>query len=642
MDDAGALAGTFAEAAQGEAMPRIAAYCDLSAQLAEQVAEFVRKRASLHASFAKQLADLAANAQKQLAALDPLAQTQLYQTWTHTLETTAAEAVSHKELASSITNDATEPLLTACNLKRILLKELYDDRAFLDDCCKKRQQEVDKARQANETAMRTLLAARAANMASGKNPEKTAVVEEQALVMKRNSHNEYILTLAAANAERQKRFETDIPGVLERLQDAQYSSLDSASNAIQTLSGIIGSTYTSLADQQAQLRDLAAQTDSAAEVSAWVQAQAFPAFSPPDEIGFEAPPGLTEDSDQCWKAYQMIIDGAEVVLGQRVRTLNAEVMELASQIGKETHAVYGIEKLFEQYRSNPSFGSSLGILPRLYSAQNAVRELRTKMCQNHAVLHALQNANAEEQDGKLRHTWRTHTYKHLTQCDYCHKWMIGLVRQGQHCASCDLKVHRSCCQFVPVCASKGEVKPKARPAAIVAQPRSNRSSVRASVLFTEDDEFDSDWSSDEEDGDVEDDNIAVAVHDYAAQSPEELSLKSGQIIRHVKAVDQEWWHGTCGDASGQFPSTYARRCDGDLAAQVLTVFEYTAANDDELSFPCNELITLVEPERDGWCRGRFHGVTGIFPANFVDMEFIKLDEYVEIGPSETPDGAGQA
>eukprot|EP00050_Salpingoeca_kvevrii_P022437 m.126483 g.126483 ORF g.126483 m.126483 type:complete len:194 (-) comp9707_c0_seq3:4019-4600(-) len=86
MDDAGALAGTFAEAAQGEAMPRIAAYCDLSAQLAEQVAEFVRKRASLHASFAKQLADLAANAQKQLAALDPLAQTQLYQTWTHTLE----------------------------------------------------------------------------------------------------------------------------------------------------------------------------------------------------------------------------------------------------------------------------------------------------------------------------------------------------------------------------------------------------------------------------------------------------------------------------------------------------------------------------------------------------------------------------
>lgn len=50
-----------------------------------------------------------------------------------------------------------------------------------------------------------------------------------------------------------------------------------------------------------------------------------------------------------------------------------------------------------------------------------------------------------------------------------------------------------------------------------------------------------------------------------------------------------------------------------------TLFEYTAANDDELSFKPGQLIRLLSKEDGGWWKGELEGgKSGWFPDNFVE------------------------
>ncbi|KAG0294569.1 hypothetical protein BGZ96_000917 [Linnemannia gamsii] len=49
---------------------------------------------------------------------------------------------------------------------------------------------------------------------------------------------------------------------------------------------------------------------------------------------------------------------------------------------------------------------------------------------------------------------------------------------------------------------------------------------------------------------------AVALYDYAAGEPNELSFAEGDVITDIEFVTDDWWNGTCHGASGLFPSNY--------------------------------------------------------------------------------------
>ncbi|KAG0075447.1 hypothetical protein BGZ90_009881 [Linnemannia elongata] len=49
---------------------------------------------------------------------------------------------------------------------------------------------------------------------------------------------------------------------------------------------------------------------------------------------------------------------------------------------------------------------------------------------------------------------------------------------------------------------------------------------------------------------------AVALYDYAAGEPNELSFAEGDVITDIEAVTDDWWSGTSNGASGLFPSNY--------------------------------------------------------------------------------------
>ena len=50
------------------------------------------------------------------------------------------------------------------------------------------------------------------------------------------------------------------------------------------------------------------------------------------------------------------------------------------------------------------------------------------------------------------------------------------------------------------------------------------------------------------------------------------------------------------------------------------LFHFITADDDELTFDPEEIITNIEQIDEGWWRGVCRGKIGIFPANYVELQ----------------------
>ncbi len=49
-------------------------------------------------------------------------------------------------------------------------------------------------------------------------------------------------------------------------------------------------------------------------------------------------------------------------------------------------------------------------------------------------------------------------------------------------------------------------------------------------------------------------------------------------------------------------------------------YDYEAAEDNELSFPDGATIESIEFPDDDWWQGTYNGQTGLFPANYVELQ----------------------
>lgn len=112
---------------------------------------------------------------------------------------------------------------------------------------------------------------------------------------------------------------------------------------------------------------------------------------------------------------------------------------------------------------------------------------------------------------------------------------------------------------------------------------------------------------------------ALVQYDYEKAEDNELELKEGDVIRNIEMVDDNWWMGqNSRGESGLFPSNYVELVeDEDIrqpqsqptdnpeavpssggpqtsqGATATAMYDYEAAEDNELSFPENARITGV-------------------------------------------------
>ncbi|KAK9780845.1 hypothetical protein SCAR479_02031 [Seiridium cardinale] len=143
---------------------------------------------------------------------------------------------------------------------------------------------------------------------------------------------------------------------------------------------------------------------------------------------------------------------------------------------------------------------------------------------------------------------------------------------------------------------------------------------------------------------------ALIQYDYEKAEDNEVELREGEYVTNIEMVDDDWWMGTnSAGESGLFPSNYVELVDDDddsgpaaaappppppAAAQsepepevsagggatATASFDYEAAEDNELSFPEGAKITDLEFPDDDWWFGHYGGASGLFPANYVELD----------------------
>ncbi|OBT61326.1 hypothetical protein VE03_09540 [Pseudogymnoascus sp. 23342-1-I1] len=143
---------------------------------------------------------------------------------------------------------------------------------------------------------------------------------------------------------------------------------------------------------------------------------------------------------------------------------------------------------------------------------------------------------------------------------------------------------------------------------------------------------------------------AIAQYDYEKAEDNEIELLEGEYVTEIDMVDDDWWMGTNSKGeSGLFPSNYVELVEDDEPAPAApsrpsapeetpapvapaapepsssgptatAIYDYEAAEDNELSFEEDAKITDLEFPDEDWWFGHLNGKSGLFPSNYVQLD----------------------
>ncbi|KAF2435834.1 hypothetical protein EJ08DRAFT_645518 [Tothia fuscella] len=139
---------------------------------------------------------------------------------------------------------------------------------------------------------------------------------------------------------------------------------------------------------------------------------------------------------------------------------------------------------------------------------------------------------------------------------------------------------------------------------------------------------------------------ALISYDYEKAEDNELELREGDYVTNIEMVDEDWWMGQNSQGeTGLFPSNYVEIVEDEEPARApapapsapqsapapaaaptsggktaTAQYDYEAAEDNELSFPDGATIKNIEFPDDDWWFGEYGGKTGLFPANYVELD----------------------
>ncbi|RDL38234.1 Actin depolymerizing protein [Venustampulla echinocandica] len=136
---------------------------------------------------------------------------------------------------------------------------------------------------------------------------------------------------------------------------------------------------------------------------------------------------------------------------------------------------------------------------------------------------------------------------------------------------------------------------------------------------------------------------ALIQYDYEKAEDNELELIEGDYVTNIEMVDEDWWMGTNSKGeSGLFPSNYVELVEEEekrapapapvpaapaaapssapSGPTATAVYDYEAAEDNELSFDEGAKITGLEFPDEDWWFGHHGGKSGLFPSNYVQLD----------------------
>eukprot|EP00730_Choanoeca_flexa_P000651 TRINITY_DN10284_c0_g1_i7.p1 TRINITY_DN10284_c0_g1~~TRINITY_DN10284_c0_g1_i7.p1 ORF type:complete len:614 (+),score=166.58 TRINITY_DN10284_c0_g1_i7:83-1924(+) len=456
-------------------------------------------------------------------------------------------------------------------LKQDIVDALFKARDNIDAELANEETTVAKLKKGNDGAQHALKVAKgnagaAFDKRAAKKLEKSGLKEEQAVVFKKQAHNDYVLGLTACNMTRSTRASNHLVEALDALQDMHTRLLTDCTQLINKATQQALEAQTKAAKSLNTLSTTASQLTSGAELSHWLAGfQPHPCL-PPEELEYQPPPdaeGIEANDD--WKSQQLHVDGMEAINEEKQDALLSQVRELASKIGEEQNTLMAMEKMFLEYQTHPSFGSADTVLLKLYESRQEVHRLQSQMEAVHVQLALLQGIPAGKvvRDGQLRRT----------------------VKRQRGNASSGRKG-----RILPSTSSAGDKR---------------LSSLEDLDWEDDEDDFDDDdWDVGEFDDDVP---RAVALYDFFGSNEEHLTFYSGNVVELAATPEgEEWWTGKLEGRTGSFPSDYVKRFACNSRHLALALYDHQAEDGDEqrddlLYFASDDVLVVTEPHASNGC-----------------------------------------
>ncbi|XP_031586760.2 intersectin-2b isoform X1 [Oreochromis aureus] len=133
--------------------------------------------------------------------------------------------------------------------------------------------------------------------------------------------------------------------------------------------------------------------------------------------------------------------------------------------------------------------------------------------------------------------------------------------------------------------------------------------------------------------------VATVIRPHTSTGPEQLNLENSQLILILSKDVSGWWLGELQARGkkrqkGWFPATHVKVLESSSGkstpapqpvCQVIAIYDYTAANAEEMSFSKGQLINVLDKSDPDWWKGESNGVTGLFPTNYVQMTTADVD-----------------
>ncbi|XP_019615513.1 PREDICTED: dynamin-binding protein-like isoform X1 [Branchiostoma belcheri] len=110
------------------------------------------------------------------------------------------------------------------------------------------------------------------------------------------------------------------------------------------------------------------------------------------------------------------------------------------------------------------------------------------------------------------------------------------------------------------------------------------------------------------------------LFDFETYEPGELSLRTGDVVRVVRQVNQDWLKGELDSMSGNFPCNFVEQVPVPAVRPgqrlAVGIEDFPAQQDGDLDIRKGDIILITEDIDGNWYRGECGNKTGIFPSLF--------------------------
>ncbi|CAG8515065.1 8350_t:CDS:10 [Acaulospora morrowiae] len=327
---------------------------------------------------------------------------------------------------------------------------------------------------------------------------------------------------------------------------------------------------------------------------------------PPD---FEFKPSPTfQDNDEMADD-----ENSRVFLSNKLLKSKQKLSELISEVEPKKKEIEGLESLKHAYEDNIKLGDPDVVTDKLHDVIHKVIILENSLTSYQTEIDTIVGIIGDGESEHKMHDFKNAAFTIPTTCDLCQSTIWGIAKQGFNCKDCGYNCHAKCEMKVPpnCTKKKGSIK-RGTIYDVTDQisPGGTRSGTnsyknggsRSPTVYS---------SSTNEKEDVETWSATV-LYDYDADGSTELSVSSGDIITVIKQDDGSGWvMATHNGKSGFVPASYIEYGD-------YVLYDYKARSPEELTIKEGDVIDVTNRDvGGGWWEGTLNGKQGQFPANYV-------------------------